>query len=149
MFPLCPSVLDTADGNVKKKKKKRSRRRREDSTGLTGGPPTLRVVLPRTHVFREALQLLGVEVHPFRQQEEELAGLGGDRVALHLLPLQEVIQQLGRLRRTVRRVLGRALFGASATVLCRHKVHGLVFGHVAVDCRGRNVNGEVSGGRGG
>lgn len=105
-------------------------------------PPTLNVLLARTDVLRNHLQLLGVKVNALGQQREEWACLIGNAVATDLLPVQKVVQQLRRLRCDVRRVPRGALFGVSVTVLGRNKVHGLVFGHVAMDWEG---NGNVSG----
>ena len=101
----------------------------------TGGAvgPTLHVVLARAQVLGDRGQLLGVQVHTLRQQQQELAGVRRHGVPLHLLAVQEVAEQLGGPRGHVRRLLRGPLLDEAPVVLGGHKVHGLVLGHVAVD----------------
>ena len=98
------------------------------------------MVLAGAEVLSNGSQLFGVEVHALGQEEEQLARLCRYSVPLHLLSLQEVIRQLGRPGRHLRRVLLSTLPESSA-VFRYDKVHGLLLWHVPVDCAGWGLKG--------
>lgn len=107
---------------------------------------TLQMVLAVLKILRQCAELLWVQVQTFGQEKEQVAGGRGNSVALQLATLQVVLRQLSRPCRHLRGVQHPPRT-TQAPKLHQHKLHGLFFGHVSMNCR-EAEEGSARGGRG-
>lgn len=94
---------------------------------------TSQMALAILNVLRYRVQLLWVQVQARCHEKKQVTHGGGHEVELQLGPLHVLISQVSCLRCFLCCIM---LLPATAQTpkLCRHKLHGLVLGHVAVNC---------------
>lgn len=106
---------------------------------------TLQMVLAVLKILSQCAEFLWVQVQTFVQEKEQVAGGRGNSVALQLAALQVVLRQLSRPCRNLRGVQ-HPLRTAQAPELHQHKLHGLFFGHISMNC-GEAEEGSARGGK--